>query len=127
MIYLVVALGGALGAMSRYWVYNSLAHVVAHLDSRFPWATLTVNIVGSFLIGIAFILITERMEMGPYWRGLVTVGFLGAFTTFSTFSMDTIGLLEQGQIQAAIFYVLSSVVVCIIAARLGLTLAKLLF
>jgi CrcB protein len=123
MTYLAVAFGGALGAMSRYWVYNSYAD----LDSRFPWATLTVNILGSFLIGMAFILITERLEMGPYWRGVVTVGFLGAFTTFSTFSMDTIGLLEQGQVASAIIYVLSSVVVCIIAAWLGLSLAKLLF
>ena len=122
MTYLAVAFGGALGAMSRYWVYNSYVH----LDSRFPWATLTVNVVGSFLIGIAFIVITERMEMGPYWRGIVTVGFLGAFTTFSTFSMDVIGLLEQGQLSSAIMYVLSSVVVCIIAAWLGLSLAKFL-
>ena len=122
MTYLAVAFGGALGAMSRYWVYNSYAH----LDSRFPWATLTVNVAGSFLIGIAFILITERLELGPYWRGIVTVGFLGAFTTFSTFSMDTIGLLEQGQYTSAIIYVLSSVAVCIIAAWLGLSLAKIL-
>ena len=122
MTYLAVAFGGALGAMSRYWVYNSYVH----LDSRLPWATLTVNVVGSFLIGIAFIVITERMEMGPYWRGIVTVGFLGAFTTFSTFSMDVIGLLEQGQLSSAIMYVLSSVVVCIIAAWLGLSLAKFL-
>jgi len=123
MTYLAVAFGGALGAMSRYWVYNNYAH----LDSRFPWATLTVNILGSFLIGIAFILITERMDMGPYWRAIVTVGFLGAFTTFSTFSIDVVGLIEQGQFSSAIIYVLSSVVVCIIAAWLGLSLAKLIF
>lgn len=123
MTYLAVALGGALGAMSRYWVYNSYAN----LDSRFPWATLTVNVLGSFLIGVAFILITERTDMGPAVRGLVTVGFMGAFTTFSTFSMDAIGLLEQGQFTSAILYVLSSVVVCIIAAWLGLSLAKFLF
>ena len=123
MTYLAVAFGGALGAMSRYWVYNNYAH----LDNRFPWATLTVNILGSFLIGIAFILITERMDMGPYWRAIVTVGFLGAFTTFSTFSIDVVGLIEQGQFSSAIIYVLSSVVVCIIAAWLGLSLAKLIF
>ena len=123
MTYLAVAFGGALGAMSRYWVYNNYAH----LDNCFPWATLTVNILGSFLIGIAFILITERMDMGPYWRAIVTVGFLGAFTTFSTFSIDVVGLIEQGQFSSAIIYVLSSVVVCIIAAWLGLSLAKLIF
>jgi len=124
MTYLAVAFGGALGAMSRFFVYNVFTHAPR---STYPWATFTVNVAGSFLIGIAFILITERLEMGPYWRGIVTVGFLGAFTTFSTFSMDVIGLLEQGQVSNAIIYVLSSVVVCIIAAWLGLSLAKFLF
>jgi len=110
--------------MSRFFVYNVFMRATT---STFPWATLTVNIVGSFLIGIAFVVITERLEMGPEVRGVVTVGFLGAFTTFSTFSMDTIGLLEQGQVGSAIIYVLSSVAVCIIAAWLGLTVAKFLF
>ena len=124
MTYLAVAFGGALGAMSRYWVYSAFQRTSS---GTFPWATLTVNVVGSFLIGIAFILITERMELGPYWRAVVTVGFLGAFTTFSTFSMDVISLIEQGNLTNAFLYVLSSVLVCIIAAWLGLSLAKLLF
>lgn len=124
MTYLAVAFGGALGAMSRYWVYNAFVRAT---DSRFPWATLTVNVAGSFLIGIAFVLITERTEIGPEVRGLVTIGFLGAFTTFSTFSMDTLGLLEQGLIAQATSYVLSSVVVCIIAAWLGIALSRFLF
>ena len=123
MTYLIVAIGGALGAMSRYFVYNNYAH----LDSRFPWATLTVNIVGSFLIGITFVLIAERAALAPEVRALVTVGFLGAFTTFSTFSMDTIGLLEQGQIGNAMIYVLCSVVICIIAAWLGLAVTRAIF
>jgi len=124
MTYLAVAFGGALGAMTRLFVYNVFQRTGS---SAFPWATLTVNVLGSFLIGIAFILITERMALGPYWRGVVTIGFLGAFTTFSTFSMDVIGLLEQGSLSQAFLYVLSSVLVCIIAAWLGLSLAKLLF
>jgi len=124
MTYLAVACGGAIGAMSRYWVYNAFLKAS---ESKFPWATLTVNIAGSFLIGIAFVLITERSEVGPEMRGLVTVGFLGAFTTFSTFSMDTIGLLEQGQISSAITYVLSSVLVCIIATGLGLMFSRVFF
>ena len=123
MTYLAVAFGGALGAMSRFFVYSAFQRAGT---SSFPWATLTVNVAGSFLLGIAFILITERMEIGVYWRGVVTIGFLGAFTTFSTFSMDVIGLLEQGSYNNAILYVLSSVAVCIIAAWLGLSLAKLL-
>ncbi len=124
MTYLAVAFGGALGAMIRFFVFNVFQRTGS---SAFPWATLTVNVLGSFLIGSAFILITERMALGPYWRGVVTIGFLGAFTTFSTFSMDVIGLLEQGSLSQAFLYVLSSVLVCIIAAWLGLSLAKLLF
>ena len=124
MTYLAVAFGGALGAMSRYWVYNAF---VKSIDSMFPWATLTVNILGSFLIGVAFVLITERTEFGPEMRGVITVGFLGAFTTFSTFSMDTLGLIEQGQLSSALLYVLSSVLVCIIAAWLGLMFSRVFF
>jgi len=73
------------------------------------------------------VLLTERAEFSPEMRGVITVGFLGAFTTFSTFSMDTIGLLEQGHFASAITYVLSSVLVCIIAAWLGLSLSRVLF
>jgi len=124
MTYLAVAFGGALGAMARFGVYNAFLKMT---DSKFPWATLSVNIVGSFLIGIAFVLLTERAEFSPEMRGVITVGFLGAFTTFSTFSMDTIGFLEQGHFASAITYVLSSVLVCIIAAWLGLSLSRVLF
>ena len=124
MTYLAVAFGGALGAMARYWVYNAFMKMT---DSKFPWTTLSVNIVGSFLIGIVFVLLTERAEFSPEMRGMIAVGFLGAFTTFSTFSMDTIGLLEQGHFASAITYVLSSVLVCIIAAWLGLTLSRVFF
>ena len=121
MTYLAVAFGGALGAMSRFWVYNAF---VNWTSNKFPYATLTVNILGSFLIAVAFVLITERAQVSAEWRGVITVGFLGAFTTFSTFSLDTLGLLEQGQISTALIYIVSSVVVCIIAAWLGLTLAR---
>lgn len=121
MTYIAVAFGGALGAMSRYWVYNAF---LGWTENKFPYATLIINILGSFLIGIAFVLITERVQIGPEWRGIITVGFLGAFTTFSTFSMDTLGLVEQGQYGAALVYILSSVVVCIVVAWLGLSIAR---
>lgn len=124
MTYLAVAFGGALGAMSRYWVYNAF---IKWSSDKFPYATLSVNVLGSFLIGLAFVLITERAQIGPEWRGVITIGFLGAFTTFSTFSLDALGLLEQGQNVSALIYILTSVVVCIVAAWLGLTLAREFF
>lgn len=116
MTYLAVAFGGALGAMSRYWVYNTFLKVT---DSKFPFATLTVNIAGSFLIGIAFVLLTERTEIGPEWRGIVTVGFLGAFTTFSTFSYETVEALNVGDLRVAAANVAANLTVALVACRGG--------
>ena len=122
--WLVVALGGALGAMSRFWVYNAFLKWTR--EGGFPYATFTVNVAGSLLIGLAFVLLTERAQLSPHWKGLVSVGFLGAFTTFSTFSMDTLGLLQQGQHGTALAYVLGSVAVCLAAAWLGLVIGRAL-
>ena len=124
MTWLAVALGGALGAMSRYWVYNAF---LGWNGNRFPHATLAVNVLGSFLIGLAFVLLTERVQIGPEWRGFVTVGFLGAFTTFSTFSLDALGLMGQGHYGAALAYILGSVLLCLLAAAAGLGLAREFF
>lgn len=121
MAYLTVALGGALGAAARFWVYNLL---VKFDGEKFPYATLAVNVLGSFLIGLAFVLITENLQIPQHWRVFVTAGVLGAFTTFSTFSMDALGLLEQGRFVLAAVYILSSVVVCIAGAWAGLVFAR---
>lgn len=122
MNYLAVAFGGALGALARFWVYNALANFAG----RFPLATFLVNVSGSFLMGIAYVLIIERAQMAPEWRAVITVGFLGAFTTFSTFSMDTLGLLMQGRHGMALAYVLSSLLLCLLGVFLGLGLARLI-
>ena len=123
MAYLAVAFGGALGALSRYWMYNTWIKLA---ENQFPYVTLIVNVVGSLLIGIAFVLLVERNLVGLEWRNVISVGFLGAFTTFSTFSMDALGLLEQGQISLAAIYIVVSVVICILAAWLGLSMTRLL-
>lgn len=123
-LYLAVAIGGAIGAVSRYWLMNSIA---AMAGMRFPWGTLTVNLIGSLLIGIGFVLLTERGNAGELWRPLLVVGFLGAFTTFSTFSLDTLQLLVQGQPVQAIAYTLGSVVFCIALTWLGMSVSRALF
>lgn len=123
LAYLAVALGGAMGAMTRYWMYNSWLKLA---ESQFPYVTLLVNVIGSLLIGVAFVLLVERGAFSMEWRNVITVGFLGAFTTFSTFSLDTLGLLEQGQIGLALLYIVASVFICILAAWLGLSLTRLL-
>ena len=117
-----IALGGAGGALARHGLSNLVHEASA---SRFPWGTLTVNLLGSFFIGVMYIAIVERGLIHPDWRSVAIVGFLGAFTTFSTFSLETINLLESGQPAQALAYVGLSVVVCITAVWLSMLLTRL--
>ena len=119
---LFIALGGAGGALCRHWM-STLVHNSA--DSHFPWGTISVNLLGSFCIGVMYVVIVERGLIHPDWRSITVVGFLGAFTTFSTFSLETIALMENGQPVAAMGYVLLSVLVCLLAVWLAMTLTRL--
>ncbi len=114
--FLFIALGGAFGAVARY----SLATWVHGLwETRVPMGTLLVNMLGSFLIGIVFVLI-ERQVLHPDWRGVLMVGFLGAFTTFSTFSLETIALIEAGHLLQAAGYMAASAVFCVLMAGIAI-------
>lgn len=119
-----VATGGAFGAVLRYLLVTKLAQV---LDKPFPFGTLAVNILGSLLIGICYVLIVERMALPPHSRELVIVGFLGALTTFSSFSIEVINLLQQGHWPQAGLYVFGSVICCLLACYAGLWLTRTLF
>ncbi|WP_116364029.1 fluoride efflux transporter CrcB [Parahaliea mediterranea] len=119
---LFIALGGAGGAVSRHLFAN---WVHTHWQGHIPLGTLLVNALGSFAIGLIFVLI-ERQVIHPDWRGVLMVGFLGAFTTFSTFSLETVTLMEQGEYLHAAGYVLSSVLVCILAAGSGIWIMRAL-
>ncbi len=118
---IAIAAGGAAGALLRYWVSNGI-HAV--LGRGFPYGTLTVNVLGSLLMGFLYIWLIERLATGPALRAFLLIGVLGAFTTFSTFSVETLNLMESGQLGKAILNVLASVVVCIAAAGLGMLLAR---
>lgn len=120
---IAIAVGGALGALSRFWATN-LANIL--FGSDFPYGILIVNIAGSFAIGIVFILLVERSLLPTFWGAGLMVGFLGAFTTFSTFSLQALGLLESGRFLAAAIYIAGSVIVCIFAAALGMLIARLI-
>ncbi len=120
MHYAMVAAGGALGAMARFWVYNATA-IWGHKPA---WATFGINASGAFLIGVAFVLLTERGTSQPELRSLIVVGFLGAFTTYSTYSLDALQLLEQGQVSAAAIYLVGTMLVCVLATWLGLWLTR---
>jgi len=114
---IAIAAGGALGAVSRYLVASGVHNL---LGRGFPYGTLSVNIIGSLLMGFLYIVLIERLGVESYWRALVLVGFLGAFTTFSTFSMETLNLIENGEHIKAMLNMLLSVTTCLIACWLGL-------
>ncbi len=116
---LFVALGGAAGSVSRYLLAQ---WTQAQWQGGFPVGTLLVNFAGSFGIGVTFVLL-ERQVLHPDWRGILMVGFLGAFTTFSTFSLEAMTLWETGHTGQALAYMLASVLLCVAGAgaAVGLT------
>lgn len=117
MNWLAVALGGALGAMGRYAI---TVYTFPLLANRFPIATLSVNLLGSFLIGVCYVLIIEKSAIAPEYRNWLMAGFLGAFTTFSTFALDAVTLWQNGHPQLAAIYVIASVAGCILAVAAGI-------
>jgi len=121
--YLMIALGGALGAVARYQV---AAMVQARVATGFPWGTFWVNISGCLVMGIATTLLTERLVVNPQWRFLVPIGFIGAYTTFSTFEMELFRANTEGAWLIGGAYLVGSVVAGYIALWLGVVLARLL-
>jgi CrcB protein len=120
-IYLAIALGGSLGAMSRYWMTSS---TYQWLGLGFPYGTLTVNLLGSLVMGFLWVLLLQRFEVSDELRHGLLVGFLGSFTTFSTFALDVLHLTTGDEILKAILYILLSVLLCILGAWAGLVAAR---
>jgi CrcB protein len=118
---IAIAGGGAVGALLRFWVSIGVYQL---LGRGFPWGTLAVNVIGSFLMGLLFVLFLERSMVSGELRGAVLVGLLGAFTTFSTFSIETLTLIEQADYLKALLNAVLSVVVCILACWAGLALGR---
>ena len=121
--YLAIAAGGALGALARYAVGVAVGERVT---TEFPVATLAVNVTGSFLLGFVLTLVADRTALHPNWRLAVAVGFLGAYTTFSTFEYETLRLLETRRFAMSAAYVLASVAVCLVAVWSGAVAARAL-
>lgn len=117
MQVLAIAGGGALGSLLRFWV-SSGVYALAGRD--FPYGTLAVNVLGSFIIGISYVLLVERLAAAAEWRALIMVGLLGGFTTFSSFSLETLQLIEGGEVAKAALNVLASVILCVAMAWLGM-------
>lgn len=121
---LFVGLGGAFGAVSRYLLAN---WVHGLWTGKLPLGTLLVNLLGSFAIGLMYVLIVEKELIHPDWRGVLIVGFFGAFTTFSTYSLEAMVLFEAGQHTQAIVYMLASAVLCVVMTGAALQLARAVF
>lgn len=114
---LLIFLGAGFGGISRYWVSNG---VYWFLGRQFPYGTLVVNASGSFLMGLLFALIMERFDgIGPQLRSLLLIGFLGGYTTFSSFSIETLNLFESGAWVGATLNIFLSVTLCIALTWLG--------
>jgi len=116
-----IAIGGAAGALCRYGMSNG---VYALLGRGFPYGTLAVNLLGSIIMGTVYVMMIERMDVSPEWRAGITIGLLGAFTTFSTFSIETLNLLESGDTLKAGLNILLSVSLCISGCWLGMIMGR---
>lgn len=118
---LAIAAGGSIGAVLRFLMSNGVYRLMGR---DFPYGTLAVNVVGSLCIGVLFVLLVERLSLSPEWRAGILVGVLGAFTTFSTFSLETLALLEEGEVLKSILNVLLSVFLCLGATWIGMATAR---
>lgn len=121
---LAIAAGGALGSVLRYMLSGFTTEIA---DSNFPWGTLSVNILGSFLMGAVVTYMALSWNPSAEVRAFLTVGLLGGFTTFSLFSLDVINLWERGASSAAMGYIVASILLSLLAIIIGIVLIKQVF
>lgn len=121
MTYALVAIFGAAGAVSRYWVDGRISDLT---HGQFPWGTFVINVVGAFALGILVALTTERLLISPNWRVALGIGFLGSFTTFSTYAYESVKLAEDGAVGLALVNSVGMVALGLLAAALGLALGR---
>jgi len=122
-LYGFIALGGALGALGRYflstWVHSKSGFI-------FPWGTFVVNVLGCFILGLVYVWGTEKLVIGSNMRAFLAIGLIGAFTTFSTFSLETINIIQDGELRIAFLNIAGSVVSGLLAVWLGVAVAEFL-
>jgi CrcB protein len=121
--YRLIALGGALGSIARYWVGSTVA---ARMGIRFPYGTLLVNLTACLIIGFSLTYLGRRTDLNPAWRFLIPVGFIGAYSTFSTYEWETLSTLRSGAFFLAALYAIGSLVLGLVAVWGGALLAEVL-
>lgn len=121
----VVALGGAFGSVMRFLLSRTVQLALPYAE--LPWGTITCNILGAFIIGILFGVFELKLLLNPLWRATLIIGVLGGFTTFSSFSLDTVALLQKSAYHAAFMNVFISIVVCLLATSVGMLSVMIFF
>ena len=121
--FLVISLGAILGANCRYWLGGWAAQ---HLGTAFPYGNLIINLSGSFILGLFMILITDRFLVDPQWRLLVAIGFLGSYTTFSSYTYESMNLVLNGQLWLGLVNLFGSSLLGGLAVLFGIWLGRLI-
>jgi len=121
--YLFIAAGGALGSIARYWVGSAVS---GRMGIRFPYGTLLVNLTACVIIGFSLTYLGRRAELNPAWRYFIPVGFIGAYSTFSTYEWETLATLRSGAYFMAILYAAGSLLLGLIAVWGGSILAEII-
>ncbi len=121
--YFLIAFGGALGSMARYWVGSTIA---GRMGTKFPYGTFVINITACVIIGFSLTFLAKRVELNPAWRFLVPVGFIGAYSTFSTYEWETLSTIRTGAFLMAVLYAVSSLILGLAAVWFGSAIAEIL-
>ena len=121
--YLFIAAGGALGSIARYWVGSTIS---GRLGARFPYGTMIINITACVIIGFTLTYFGKRADLSPAWRFLVPIGFIGAYSTFSTYEWETLSTMRSGAFALAALYAVGSLILGLVATWCGTALADLL-
>lgn len=119
--YLMIAVGGSLGSIARYWIGSTLS---GRLGAKFPYGTFVINMTACVIIGFALTYLGRRTEINPAWRFLIPVGFVGAYSTFSTYEWETLATLRSGAFLLAALYAIGSLLLGLVAVWGGSLLAE---
>ena len=121
--YVMVGVGGCLGSILRFWLGS---YIGEKMGTRFPYGTFVINITGSFLIGLVFSLLQAKTQWSPNWRYLIPIGFIGGYTTFSSFEFETLRSVQDGQFGLGLLYVGLSVCVGFVAVWGGVITGRVI-
>jgi CrcB protein len=121
--YLLIAFGGALGSMARYWVGSTIG---SRMGTKFPYGTFVINITACVIIGFSLTFLAKRVEINSAWRFLVPIGFIGAYSTFSTYEWETLSTIRTGAFLMAALYAVSSLILGLAAVWFGSVIAEII-